>query len=194
MPFLCLFSCGAKPRKKVALKRKTSMEDFRRADPTYTNFVPKTCADAIDLFNRHRALGLQADLYPECFVHCAKQLPDEELDMFHRFIVCPTRDIAKGGEKPTLTDIELEKERLMLLKESEERDKLCAVTEEISDLSLSTCPMSQVYVGTPTESTDQDDEKRPPSPMMLDEPAPMIPMEDYIKVSERTAPPCRKGP
>ena len=179
--------------------------------------MPKTCADAIDLFNRHRALGLQSDLYPECFVHCAKQLPDEELDMFHRFIVNPTRDIQKGGEKPTITDIELEKERLMLLKESEERDKLaglpaqmadpsgqlCAVTEEISDLSLSTCPMSQVYVGTPTESTDQDDEKRPPSPMMLDEPAspmmldepaPMIPMEDYIKVSERTAPPCRKGP
>ena len=163
------------------------MEDFRRADPNYTNFVPKTCRDAIDLFNRHRALGLQADLYPECFVHCAKQLPDEELDMFHRFIVCPTRDIQKGGEKPTLTDIELEKERLMLLKESEERDQLCTVTEELSDLriseddplSLSTCPMSQVYVGTP----DQDDEKRPPSPMMLDEPA--IPMEDYIKVSER---------
>jgi len=159
------------------------MEDFRRADPTYTNFVPKTCTDAIDLFNRHRALGLRANLYPECFVHCAKQLPDEELDMFHRFIVCPTRDIQKGGEKPTLTDLELEKERLMLLKESEERDQLQAqlatVTEEISDLSLSTCPMSQVYVGTP----DQDDEKRPPRPMMLDEPA--IPMEDYIKVSGR---------
>ena len=131
------------------------MEDFRRADPTYTNFVPKTCADAIDLFNRHRALGLQADLYPECFVHCAKQLPDEELDMFHRFIVNPTRDIQKGGEKPTITDIELEKERLMLLKESEKRDKLCVVTEELSDLSLSTstCPMSQVYVSTPPTKT-----------------------------------------
>ena len=193
MPFICLFSCGAKPRKKVAPKRKTRMEDFRRADPTYTNFVPKTCRDAIDLFNRHRALGLQADLYPECFVHCAKQLPDEELDMFHRFIVCPTRDIQKGGEKPTLTDIELEKERLMLLKESEKRDKLCVVTEELSDLSLSTstCPMSQVYVSTPP---DQDDEKRPPSPEqppipIFDCPTPRV-MED----SERTAPPCRKGP
>ncbi len=124
MPFICLFTCGTKPRKKVAPNRKTRREDFRRADPNYTSFVPKTCRDAIDLFNRHRALGLQADLYPECFVHCAKQLPDEELDMFHRFIVCPTRDIQKGGEKPTLTDIELEKERLMLLKESEERDQL----------------------------------------------------------------------
>ena len=161
------------------------MEDFRRADPTYPNFVPKTCTDAIDLFNRHRALGLRANLYPECFVHCAKQLPDEELDMFHRFIVCPTRDIQKGGEKPTLTDLELEKERLMLLKESEERDKLqlATVTEEISDLSLSTCPMSQVYVGTP----DQDDEKRPPSPMpkSWESPTPRVVMEDYIKVSER---------
>ena len=185
MPFICLFSCGAKPRKKVAPKRKTSMEDFRRADPTYTNFVPKTCTDAIDLFNRHRALGLRANLYPECFVHCAKQLPDEELDMFHRFIVCPTRDIQKGGEKPTLTDIELEKERLMLLKESEERDQLCTVTEELSDLRISEddCPMSQVY--------DQDDEKRPPSPEqpppipIFDCPTPRVVMEDYIKVSER---------
>ena len=44
--------------------------DFRRADPTYVNFVPRTCVDAIDLFQRHRALGLMSNMYPECFVHC----------------------------------------------------------------------------------------------------------------------------
>jgi len=33
------------------------MEDFRRADPTYINFVPKTAADAIDLFWRMKRLG-----------------------------------------------------------------------------------------------------------------------------------------
>ena len=97
--------------------------DFRKADPRYVNFVPKTCAEAIDLFNRHRALGLQSNLYPECFVHCARALPDKELDNFHRFIVCPTGDIEKGGEAPTALDAELEKERLQLLKEAEAREK-----------------------------------------------------------------------
>ena len=125
--------------------------DFRRADPTYVNFVPLTCADAIDLFNRHRNLGLTADLYPECFVHCAKSLPDDELDKFHRFIVQPTGDIAKGGEKPTTIDVQLEKERLQLLAEAAGRD-LAALTieEEKSDESMGA--MSQ-----------QDDEKVPDS-------------------------------
>lgn len=106
--------------------------DFRRADPNYVNFVPKTCADAIDLFTRHRNLGLTADLYPECFVHCARQLPDEELDNFHSFIVNPSGDIAKGGERPTAVDAQLEKERKQLLQESKLRDslQLLTITEE----------------------------------------------------------------
>ena len=115
--------------------------DFRRADPNFVNFVPRTCFDAVDLFNRHRKLGLTADLYPECFVHCAKRLPDEELDKFHRFIINPTKDITKGGEKPTLLDKQLEEERLQLVKESEMRDKLAllAIVEEAPDSPMS-CP------------------------------------------------------
>ena len=110
--------------------------DFRKADPRYVNFVPKTCAEAIDLFNRHRALGLQSNLYPECFVHCARALPDKELDNFHRFIVCPTGDIEKGGEAPTALDAELEKERLQLLKEAEAREKARdTILEELFDSS-----------------------------------------------------------
>ena len=70
--------------------------DFRRADPTYVNFVPLTCVEAIDLFNRHRNLGMTSDIYPECFVHCARQLPDKELDLFHRFIINPDGDITRG--------------------------------------------------------------------------------------------------
>ena len=93
------------------------------------NFVPKTCADAIDLFNRHRNLGLTADLYPECFVHCARSLPDDELDKFHRFIVCPTGDIEKGGENPTGVDLQLEAERRELVREAERRDRLASVSE-----------------------------------------------------------------
>ena len=106
---------------------------FRRADPNFTNFVPKTCEEAIDLFTRHRKLGLTADLYPECFVHCARKLPDDELDKFHRFIITPNEDFDKGGEKPTLVDKQLEEERLQLLKEAESRDKASeTITEEPS--------------------------------------------------------------
>ena len=121
MGFLCVFGCAHKPRKIVAVNRKT-MLDFRRADPKFVNFVPQTCVEAIDLFVRHRKLGLQAKLYPECFVHCARQLPGPELDKFHRWIVCPNGDIAKGGEKPTEIDRQLEVERLAILAENELRD------------------------------------------------------------------------
>ena len=104
--------------------------DFRRADPNYVNFVPRTCADAIDLFNRHRNLGLTADLYPECFVHCARALEGIELDNFHQFIVQPSGDITRGGEAPTIVDAELEKERQLLLKEAEIRDGIETLTIE----------------------------------------------------------------
>ena len=104
--------------------------DFRRADPNYVNFVPKKVEDAIDLFNRHRNLGLTADLYPECFVHCARALPNAELDKFHRFIVQPGGDILEGGEKASIVDAELEKERQLLLKEAEVRDGLATMTIE----------------------------------------------------------------
>ena len=148
MPFVCAFVCGSKPRKKATATKQTM--DFRRADPTYVNFVPLTCMDAIDLFNRHRNLGLTADLYPECFVHCAKSLPDAELDKFHRFIVQPSGDIAKGGEKPTGIDVELEKERLQLLAEAAGRDlHALTIEEEKSDESMG--------------AMSQDDEKVPDS-------------------------------
>ena len=143
--------------------------DFRRADPNYVNFVPKTCVDAIDLFNRHRNLGLTADLYPECFVHCARALPGPELDMFHRFIVTPNGDIEKGGEKPTQVDVELEKERKLLLKESEVRDGLAMLT------------IKEDYLESPTEpmSVSQEDEKCPTEPMSEDEEK----SAEYIKIT-----------
>ena len=96
--------------------------DFRRADPKYTNFTPKNCFDAIDLFNRHRALGLSSALFPECFVHCARELPAEELDKFHRFIINPNGDITKGGGQETPVDKELEEERAQLEQEAINRD------------------------------------------------------------------------
>ncbi len=151
--------------------------DFRRADPTYVNFVPRTCMDAIDLFNRHRDLGMTADLYPECFVHCARQLPDPELDKFHRFIVTPSGDLPKGGEKPTAVDAELEQERRLLLKEAEVRDALANVILE-------------EHFENPTEpmSLDVDDEKSPTEPMSEDEKSPNEEktepsMNEYVTIS-----------
>ena len=98
--------------------------DFRKADPTYINFVPKTCVEAIDLFNRHKNLGLSTQMYPECFIHCARQLPDNELDMFHRYLISPEGDVERGGETPTVIDEALERERRQLLKEAEMRDSI----------------------------------------------------------------------
>ncbi len=102
--------------------------DFRRADPRYVNFVPKTCMDAIDLFNRHRNLGLAPNLYPECFVHCARALKGEELDNFTRFIVNPDGDVTKGGEQLTLVDKAIDDERKLLEEECDARDQLKGLT------------------------------------------------------------------
>ena len=116
--------------------------DFRRADPTYVNFVPQTCVDAIDLFNRHRTLGLTQALYPECFIHCARRLPPDELDKFHRFIINPDGDITKGGEKPTMVDQQLEDERRQLEKECDLREmESLSIKEDY--LESPTDPMSE---------------------------------------------------
>jgi hypothetical protein len=149
MPFVCAFVCGPKPRKKKAPNNKTM--DFRRADPNYVNFVPRTCMDAIDLFNRHRNLGMAASIFPECFVHCARALPDGELDKFHRFIVAPSGDIDTGGEKPTPIDLQIEKERKRLLAECEVR--------EMAALSIAEEPDEPM--GAPASPMCQDDEKFP---------------------------------
>ncbi len=141
--------------------------DFRRADPRYVNFIPTTCVDAIDLFDRHRKLGLTPDLYPECFVHCARSLKGEELDYFHRYIICPTGDIEKGGEGPTEVDRQLEKERQLLLCEAAARDS------GLTNTGLTNIEESERR----SERSEQEDEKmqidslgREPSVESLQEP------------------------
>ena len=96
--------------------------DFRKADPKFINFVPRTCVEAIGLFVRHRNLGMQPNLYPECMIHCARKLPDAELDKFYRWIVCPDGDIT-GGEGPSATDAAIEAERQQLVREAEGREQ-----------------------------------------------------------------------
>ena len=184
--------CGApKPRKKIATNEKVKM-DFRRADPKYVNFVPRTCVDAIDLFNRHRALGLSAEMFPECFVHCSRLLPDEELDKFHRFIVTPSGDVGKGGEKPTAIDQQLEEERRELERECTLREfrELRIIEEEQPE------PMSQDDEKCPMSVSEEDCESSALTGQIraeLDSPSHTIPMSDdeekevhdYIRVSQR---------
>ena len=172
MRFLCAFACASKPRKMSPQEFKKEM-DFRKADPQYVNFVPRTCADAIDLFNRHRNLGLTADLYPECFVHCARELPDEELDKFHRFIVTPAGDIEKGGGAITQVDKELENERRQLELEAINRDmEHLAIAEEVGS-------------DTPVSPLSQDDEKTPMecSECPTETPSIAHDLQDYMFIS-----------
>ena len=121
------------------------MSNFRKADPTFVNFVPHTCAEAIDLFVRHRNQGLPVHLFPECFVHCSRELPDTELDMFHRWIVCPQGDLQKGGEAPTLIDQQLEAERLTILRERQQRQLTIAEEYDHEDEKMSVDEVVNVH-------------------------------------------------
>lgn len=112
------------------------MDNFRKADPTYVEFSPKTAADAIDLFFRHQRMGLSPDLFPETFVHCAKTLPAEEVEKFQEWLINPCG--APRGTELKQVDRENEALRKELLKEAEERDmrdkmQVMKVDEEKSD-------------------------------------------------------------
>ena len=65
------------------------MEDFRKADPKYYGFVPKTASEAIDLFFRLKRNGMHAEHHPEAFVWCTRALPNEEGAKFEDWLVAP---------------------------------------------------------------------------------------------------------
>ena len=69
------------------------MEDIRKQDPTYTNFVPKTAAEAVDRYVRCRRNGLKPMLVPECLIACAAGLTGTELDNFEAWIINPNGDL-----------------------------------------------------------------------------------------------------
>ena len=62
---------------------------YRRADPSFTNWVPKTAYEAVDRFTRCQSNGLKALMFPECLIECSKGLPDAELDKFEDWIINP---------------------------------------------------------------------------------------------------------
>ena len=65
------------------------MEDVRKSDPTFTGFVPRTAAEAVDRYVRCRKNGLKPMLVPECLIECAKGLDAKQLDMFENWIINP---------------------------------------------------------------------------------------------------------
>ena len=104
------------------------MDDFRKSDPNYTGFVPKTASEAIDLFTRHKNLGVPVSQWPETFVLVSKALPEDELDRFREWLVNPQGVHMVGLEYSP--NPEIEKERKQLVKEADERDRMEIDEEE----------------------------------------------------------------
>ncbi len=65
------------------------MQDVRKADPTFTKFVPRSAIEAVDRFVRCRKNGLKPMLVPECLIECAKGLSEPELNKFEDWIINP---------------------------------------------------------------------------------------------------------
>ena len=128
-------------------KRHIEPMDFRKADPTYTNFEPATAEEAINKFYRHKNLGVPPHLWPEVFVDCAGHLPPAELQKFQDWLVNP------AGEPtgPLLEPIDHQNEalRAKLLREATARD------------AATTCIMEEAPIVE--NYMDVDDEKVPPS-------------------------------
>ena len=101
--------------------------DFRKADPNYVGFVPKTAHEAIDLFCRYRRVGVLPSQWPETFVHVSRALPGEELDQFGEWLICPQGPATGQTYEPCP---EIEAERKQLLKEAQSRDRMDVVDED----------------------------------------------------------------
>ena len=71
------------------------MQDVRKADPSFTKFVPRSAVEAVDRFVRCRKNGLKPMLVPECLIECAKGLSPQEMTKFEDWIVNPGPDLSK---------------------------------------------------------------------------------------------------
>ena len=69
------------------------MDNIRKQDPTFTNFVAKTAAEAVDRYVRCRNNGLKPMLVPECLIACAVGLSGAELDAFESWIINPNDNL-----------------------------------------------------------------------------------------------------
>ena len=126
------------------------MEAIRKQDPTFTNFVPKTAAEAVDRYVRCRKNGLKAMLIPECLIACAVGLTGAELDQFEDWIINPNADLSK---------IELVPENTIRLYNNKVYEENVKRLEDGWDRALPPLP----------RAPDTDDEKMPVSIAALQE-------------------------
>lgn len=90
---------------------------YRRANPSFTNWVPKTAYEAVDRFTRCQSNGLKALMFPECLIECSKGLPDAELDKFEDWIINPQGlDYSKAVPDSTIAEA-----NTVIFKEAEKR-------------------------------------------------------------------------
>ena len=82
-----------------------------KADPSFTNFVPKTAVEAVDRFTRCTRNGLRPMLVPECLIACARGLNGEEMDRFEAWMINPAGDLA-GVELVEQTSIRKANEKI----------------------------------------------------------------------------------
>ena len=105
------------PKNCVCIQKK-AMEEVRRQDPTYIDWqgAPKTAAEAVALFSRYRASGLNPEMWPEAFCYVSRELDDEQGALFEEWLVAP-QGISKTAQMYQ-TDPQSEAVRLQLLAES----------------------------------------------------------------------------
>ena len=130
--------------------------DFRKANPTFVDFVPETAAEAIDLFYRFKRLGVPHEQYPETFIWCSRKLNDEEGAKFEEFICSPqgVNSNVPVYEEPAA----LKAEREQLAREADARDARDAVIEEEDEGLPTMLPLTRQASGQ-VPFVEDDDEK-----------------------------------
>ena len=79
------------------------MQSVRKADPSFTGFVPKSAEEAVDRYVRCRKNGLKPMLIPECLIQCAAGLKGTELDKFESWIINPMMNLNGANLVPSTT-------------------------------------------------------------------------------------------
>ena len=92
------------------------IEDYRLADPEYTDFKPTTAGHAILRFRRLQKKGLKPWKYPEAMVECAASLSPGELAKFEDWIICPSGEPAEDAMDVSVLGTTLDEERLDMLR------------------------------------------------------------------------------
>ena len=75
------------------------MDDFRRQDPTFTDYVAKTCSEAVGLFYKMKTCGeIDFNELDVALRKCARGLDQSEFEKFVKWIHNPS--CAPEGDLP----------------------------------------------------------------------------------------------